>query len=559
MALNEMALNESRTAAGPLSLAGLVPRLLSLEETALFHLDGARLVRTPYPELHADVRRVQERLKSWGAGVGVRVGVWGTNSYSWIVHELALLDLGCVTVTLPVTEFAGSAPADLAERYGLELLLADNDLLSAEGAEPAEWAAPLNLDGAGLDGAGLDGAERVVAPREPAAPLDPDVFSIVFSSGTTGTVKAIQLSRVATEDCLAEFGEHHAFSPDDRILVGLPLSTFQQRIMMYCAIWYGFDSIVVEPSPLMFAVLKQAEPTIMGGPPAFYEILESRFSGRPAALKAVLRALSATIRTVLPASLRDAALRRVFAQAHDAYGGRMRLMLSGSAPLRRSTAEVFATVGLPLFQLYGLTESGFISWNRPDANRIGSVGRPVFPGSVRISPEGEIQVRWPRPQSPGYLGEPAEVERATYRPDGWIATGDLGRFDDDGFLHIVGRKKDLIITRGGVKIAPSPWEQQVLTDTAVAQAVMVGGEEPPYVGAVIVLRDHAGDDAAERVRRRIEELNRDAVPSHRVTRVVFTREQFTRENGLMTTTLKINRRAVAARFQTALDNGEDWA
>ncbi|TDB90327.1 hypothetical protein E1264_05445 [Actinomadura sp. KC216] len=549
-----MVLSESRTALGPQTLQDLVPRLQSLEDAALFHLDGSKLVRTPYPELHADVRRVQERLKAWGAGEGVRVGIWGANSYAWIVHELALLDLGCVTVTLPVVELAGSTPVSLAERYGLELLLADEGLLSeeggpGEGAEAAEWAAPMTMEG----------TDREIRPRERPEPLDPDVFSIVFSSGTTGTVKAIRISRVATEDCLAEFGGHHTFRSDDRILVGLPLSTFQQRIMMYCAIWYGFDAVVVEPSPLMFAVLKEAQPTIMGGPPAFYEILESRFSGRPAALRTALRAVSWTIRHTLPGSLRDAALRRVFAQAHDAYGGRMRLMLSGSAPLRRSTSAVFRTVGLPLFQLYGLTESGFIAWNRPDANRIGSVGRPVFPGSVRISSEGEIQVRWPRPQSPGYLGEPPEVEQAVYLPDGWIATGDLGRLDDDGFLYIVGRKKDLIITRGGVKIPPSPWEQQILADPAVAQAVMVGGEDLAYVGAVIALRDHAADAAAESIRRRIEEINRDTPASGRVTRVVFTRERFTRENGLMTTTLKINRRAVAARFQAALDAGKTWS
>jgi long-chain acyl-CoA synthetase len=528
-------------------LSDLVPRLERLTGSAIHYLDGAGLVRKPYPELHADIRRVQHSLKSWHVGSGTRVGIWGANSYQWVVHELALLDLECVTVTLPVAEFAEETPTALAERYELELLLADEDRC-AEETMPG-WLVPLTLDH-------QDRGE--VNLRERPAALDPDVFSVVFSSGTTGAVKAIQISRVATEDCLAEFANHHDFASDDAILVGLPLSTFQQRIMLYCAIWYGFDAIVVEPSPLMFVVMKQARPTIMGGPPAFYEILENRFRSRPAAQRLLLGAVSRLIRIVLAGRARDAALRRVFRQAHEAYGGRMRLMLSGSAPLRRSTAEVFDLVGLPLFQLYGLTESGFIAWNRPGANRIGSVGRPVFADSVRLADDGEVLVRWPRPQSHGYLKEPEPVQAATYRPDGWIATGDLGRFDEDGFLYLIGRKKDIIVTRAGHKIAPSPIEQRILVDPAVAQAVLVGGGDLDYVGAVVALRGHAGGDAAGRVREHIEQINAGLPEASRVIRVLFTREEFTRDNGLMTTTLKLNRAAVAKRYGSALDRGEDW-
>ena len=529
---------------GP-GVGGLVDRLAELTGNAIWHFVGTELVRRPYPELHGDVRTVRERLRRWGVGSGTRVGIWGENSYDWVVHELALLDLGCVTVTLPVAEFAAETPPALAERYDLELLLASPRHCS----EAPGWLAPLTLDGA-------PASAMKLRPAPP--PLGPDVFTVVFSSGTTGSVKAIQIGRRATDHCLAEFGRQYEFRPDDAILVGLPLSTFQQRIMLYCAIWYGFDAIVVEPSPLMFVALKQGRPTIMGGPPAFYEILENRFRSQPAVKRVAARTAAGLIRGLLPAGRRPAALRRLFRQAHEAYGGRMRLMLSGSAPLRRSTAELFTLVDLPLFQLYGLTESGFIAWNRPGDNRIGSVGRPVFPGSVTIAEDGEIMVRWPVPQSPGYLGEPPEVAAATYRPDGTVATGDLGRFDADGYLHVVGRKKDIIVTRTGHKIAPSPIEQEILADPDVAQAVLVGGD-PYQVGAVVALRVHAGEDTPEKVRRRVEEVNRTLPSASRVQRVVFTRDAFTRENGLMTTTLKLNRAAVARRFAGALERGETWA
>lgn len=530
-------------------LADLVSRLRLLPQHTISYLDGDKLVSRSYPELYTDIRTAQQRLRAWGVEPRTRVGIWGRNSYEWVVHELALLDLGCVSVTLPEAEFAHEDAAVLADRYHLELLLADST--HCVGSDEL-WLVPLT-PGAGDN----DKVELRPRPRH-ASDLGSDVFSVVFSSGTTGALKAIQVSRVATEDCLAEFSRNYDFKTDDAILVGLPLSTFQQRIMLYCAVWYGFHSIVVNPSPLMFLVLKQAGPTIMGGPPAFYEILENRFRAQPAAQQLVLRAASGLIRATLPASWAMVVLRRLFRQAHNAYGGRMRLMLSGSAPLRRSTAQVFELVGLPLYQLYGLTESGFIAWNRPGANRIESVGRPVFTDSVRIAEDGEILVRWPRPQSPGYVNEPVSVERATYRPDGWIATGDLGRFDREGYLYVVGRKKDIIVTRAGYKIAPSPVEQKILAEPAVAQAVLVGGGELEYVGVIVVLREHACDDGEKKVRRVVEKVNAEFAPASRIQRIVFTREPFTRENGLLTTTLKLNRRAVAQRYRAVLDSGQTW-
>jgi long-chain acyl-CoA synthetase len=384
-----MAPDEAAAAAGGQELADLVPRLAQLTDGAVHYLDGATLVRQPYPALQADVRRVQERLADAQVTAGSRVGIWGANSYAWVVHELALLDLGCVSVTLPVAELAGASAAQLAERYDLELLLADQDRYAAAGEPAPDWLVPLSLSW---------DDDRKVTLRRRAPALSPDVFSVVFSSGTTGAVKAIQISRAATEDCLAEFARHYAFRPDDAILVGLPLSTFQQRIMLYCAIWYGFDAIVVEPSPLMFMVMKQARPTIMGGPPAFYEILESRFTSQPAPLRAALRALSRIIRTALPGPAREAALRRLFRQAHDAYGGRMHGRAAALPALRAHGVRLHRLEpagGQPgrLGRQAGIRRLGADSWRRRDH---GALAAPAEPGLSRRARRGGVRRLPPR-------------------------------------------------------------------------------------------------------------------------------------------------------------------
>jgi long-chain acyl-CoA synthetase len=139
-----------------------------------------------------------------------------------------------------------------------------------------------------------------------------------------------------------------------------------------------------------------------------------------------------------------------------------------------------------------------------------------------------------------------------------VATGDMGRLDDDGFLFLTGRKKDVIITQSGVKVPPVPIEQRILAHRDVRTAVVVAGTASPGVWAVVALRDHSTAATVASIQRHIDEVSRSLDPSMCVTRVVFTRTEFTRESGLLTSTLKLNRAAVARRFGPALDRGDTW-
>lgn len=521
------------------SLGTLVEQLQQRSDLRITTWESGQPRERTHAQLYEDVRSAQDTLRSWGVTESSRAGLWGANTYAWVVYELALLDLGAVTVTLPLVELSQWTAEQLVEHYKLDLLLADAD---RHDQATLPCSATLTLADQSAPQVGHTDHTDVGA----------DVFTLVFSSGTTGAVKCIQINRAATERCLRVFGRDYAFSRDDCIFVALPLSTFQQRLMLYAALWYGFECTLVEPSPMAMVALRSAGATIMGGPPAFYEILESEFTRQRLWKQLAARGASRAL-GVLPSRAGSSLRRRLFARAHAAYGGRMRLMLSGSAPLRPSTSRVFETVGLPLFQLYGLTESGFIAWNHPKANRIGSVGRPVFDGSVRIAEDGEVLVRWPLPQSNGYYLEPDAVQEGAFRPNGEVATGDLGYLDEDGFLFLIGRKKDVLVLASGHKVPPSPVEQAVLACPPVAQAVLLTVLDRSALGLVVALHKGSGAEAGARVHRHIRDLASTEPNIAQVSRLLIVDDEFTRANGLLTSTMKLNRKAVEEQYGEALE------
>ena len=521
-----------------MELSRLAERLSELPGQAVSYYERATLVRKPYPELFAEVERFASRLRAAGLGPGACVGLLAENCYEWIVCELALLRAGCVSVCFSPEEFAHVPLAELGERYRLRLLIVSPKEL-ARRKEQHEWVCPLG-----------GGAE--IRPRdEPAGlPLDEDVFTLVFSSGTSGKLKCLMISRRGTEALIESFGGLYRFRPDDAILVFLPLSIFQQRWMLYTAIRYGFDLHLAEPGQL-FKALKEMRPTIIGAPPLFYEVFEKRFRGLPARKRFLLSAAGRVVSLVGYEPLRAALARRVFAPFHEALGGRTRLMLTGAAPTRRATLECFARLGLPLYEGYGLTETGYISLNLPGRNRVGSAGRLLSPGSVSIAPDGEIIFHSDKPLSRGYLFCDEQEQRRTYLDENRIATGDVGRFDEDGYLYLTGRKKEIIITQGGYKVHPESLEKEIEGTPEVSRAVVFGGGELAGLAALVSLQ--ARDPAAERrIHGVVDRLNRQLPPPARIAQLVFTATQFTAENGFLNRNLKVDRRAVFAAYRGEL-------
>jgi len=533
-----------------MELSQLASRLRELPDQTIIYHERGGLVRKSYPEMWADVERFIARLEAWGVEPGMRLGIVAENCYEWLLYELAVLKLGCVSVCFPTEEFASVATDDLAEKYALHLLFVSAKARSQR-SEERTWIVVLDRDDEVARRVRHPVGERSETNRDIFS-LDPDVFTLVFSSGTSGKLKCILLSKRGTEEMITAFGKHYAFKSDDGIFVVLPLSNYQQRLMVYTAIWHGFDLLLTDPLRF-FHGLKEMRPTILGGPPMFFETVENRFRSLPPTKRALLTVGGRIIHALRPAAARGYLLRKWFAPFHDAFGGRIRIMLTGSAPSRHSTLELFDLLGLPLYQAYGLTETGgFVSWNLPERNRPGSVGKLLFEGAVKLADDGEVIVRYDVPRSHGYLYCDEDDERQTYLSDNRIATGDIGRFDEDGYLYIVGRKKQIIITQGGYKIQPESLEREIEQAPDVARAVVFGGGELTGLVALVALRPESDGQAELRVRALVDELNHAVPAPSQIGRVVFTTTQFRVDNGFLTRNLKVDRRAVYEAFRQAL-------
>lgn len=501
---------------------------------------GTRFVG--WPEVLADVEAVAAHLRAQGVRPGDRVGVRGHNSYPWLVADLALLDAGAVPVAIPVPDFRGQPNAALADRYGLVAMLADRP-----GRSAADEPGVLSLERL------LELPPLPVRPDPPAPagqrlpPGDEEVFTVAFSSGTAGRVKCLLLAWPGVQALVEALSGAYPLRTDDRIMVALPLSTFQQRYLCYVALFNRCD-VVLTTAGHFLPALAAARPTFLLGPPSFYEFAETRYANLGARRRRVLEAAAAAGVVLPTAGLRRRWRRRVFRDVHASYGGAMRLMLVGSAPTRPGTLEFFDRTGFSFFQIYGMTETGYLTWNRPGADRRGSVGRASYPGTVFLGADGEVQIRHPWHLCVGYEGETAADVAVVFRGEQTIATGDLGEFDSAGYLHLRGRKKNVLVTTGGQKIQLEDLEAELGRAAGVGQAVLYETD-----AELALVAWYEGDPAA--VRRslgpRVEQVN-TKLSGTRIDRFALVEGVLEPGSALLNRNLKVDRAAVRAATEATL-------
>src|SRR5262249_6131807 len=263
----------------------------------------------------------------------------------------------------------------------------------------------------------------------------------------------------------------------------------------------------------------------------------------------------------------------VFAKLHAALGGRLQWAVSGGAPLSRDIAEFFDAIGIRILEGYGLTETcPVLTFNRPDRVKFGSVGQALPGVQLKIAADGEILARGPNVATRGYYNQP-EPTREAFEPDGWFHTGDIGHIDDEGFLFITDRKKDLIVTAGGMNIAPQNVENLLKTDPFISQA-MAYGDRRAYPVALITLnpdelRKFAQEqgiiatDATvlvkhpkviDRVQRTVEEKNTKLQSYAKIKKFRVLPEDFTQDGGELTPTLKVKRKFVTEKYRHELED-----
>ena len=534
------------------------------------------------------VRAYANGLLARGVGKGDAFAILAQNSLDWALVDFALAQIGAVGI--PV--YANSSPKDvaylLAHSEAVGIVCEDAEQLakveSATDELPRLEHVLTYHDLAGLAAHGIDFAlTHSSALDEATASIDEeDLYTILYTSGTTGPPKGCMMSHrnyYAMASVVDEMENHT--QPDDVMLLYIPLAHNFGRLMLLEGANVGF-TIALLGDPLRVAeAIPQVRPTVFPSVPRVYEKVYTAVTGKFDEATGLKRRL---IDWALPigrevsrlqsegkpipgglARRHRVADRLVFSKVRERLGGRLRLPISGGAPLARDIAEFFDAIGIRILEGYGLSECTTASnFNRPERYRFGTVGTPLPGFEVKTAEDGEIMIR-SETIFRGYLKDP-EATAEVLAPDGWLRTGDIGSIDEDGFLTITDRKKDILITAGGKNVAPQNIENDLKLSKFVSQALVVG-DRRPYVAALITLDEAEigqwaieqgidGDLASlsrdERVRELVQgivdDVNRERSRYEQLKRFIILPRDFTMDHGEVTPTLKLRRRTVSEHF-----------
>ena len=414
-----------------------------------------------------------------------------------------------------------------------------------------------------------------------------DLATIIYTSGTTGEPKGVMLTHSNIVTNLVDSSGHLSFAEHDIALSVLPLSHVFERQAMYMYLYRGMAVYFAESLQTIGPNLREVRPTILVGVPRIFEKIYDRIQERAAEAGKFAETMLAWSISVgreyakyklahRPVSLflklkHAIASKLVFSKWHSAFGGRIRLLVSGGAALPEDLGYVYFGAGIPIIQGYGLTEtSPVITTSHLDALRIGTVGTPIPNVDVRIAADGEIEVRGPNVMR-GYYNKPEET-RAVFTDDGWFKTGDVGALDADGYLTITDRKKELFKTSGGKYISPQPIEQAIKASRFVNQIVLVGAERK-FPAALIVpnweqlesycklkgIQVQNRRELCEHPRiidlleRQIDRLTPNLARYEKIKKVALLENEFTIEGGELTPTLKVKRRVIDQKYRDVIE------
>jgi long-chain acyl-CoA synthetase len=551
------------------------------------------------------VRELATGLLALGRKKEDAVGILSASRAEWVQADFAGFSAGCRTIPIYPTY-----PPDL-----IQYIVNDAGVKTLFVEDPAQLAKVLEVQGKmdgleqivvihgyqgepsshimtweGLRRLGRDQVERLksdLAGR--VAEIRPeDIATIVYTSGTTGPPKGVVQTHgnhMATLDSASKMA---GIQDRDTHLLFLPLAHSFARLESFIGVHRGLTTAFAENIDKLRDNLPEVKPHFICSVPRVFEkvyagVLARAEAGSPVKRKIFhwavgvgreVSKLQQARRPVPPglAFKHRLAHKLVFSKLHAALGGRLRFAVSGGAPLSKEIAEFFHAAGILILEGYGLTETcPSLTFNRLDNFRFGSVGQAQPGTEIKIAPDGEILGRGAN-IAKGYFKKP-EATAEVFLPDGWFATGDIGRLDDDGFLYITDRKKDLIVTAGGMNIAPQNIENRLKGDPFISQA-MVHGDKRPYPVALITLNPEElakfakaegildteptslakNPKVVERVSRSVEVRNEELQSYAKIKKFSILPIDFTVENGLLTPTLKVKRKLITEKYRETLDS-----
>jgi long-chain acyl-CoA synthetase len=542
-----------------------------------------------WDEAATAVEELANGLLALGLTKGDSFGIVGRTTPEWVLFDFALGSIGVVPAPVYPSSSAKDTHYVLDHSEALGALVEDDEQLAKirDGGDIARLQHVLRYDE--LDDLRAKGREFAAAnpsalAEASAAIDDEDLFTYIYTSGTTGPPKACMIRNRNYYDMVAKVDQVPSFiGPDDTVLLYLPLAHNFGRCLHLLAAYVGFTTAFCPDPTRVGEVAAVVRPTVLPSVPRVYEkvhtavlanfdeatgikrklidwsldvgkrVSELRQAGKP-----VPRGLAAKHRV---------ASKLVFSKVKSKLGGRLRFGISGGAPLAKEIAEFFHVLDIPILEGYGTTECTTASnVNMLERFKFGTVG-PALPGiEIRLADDGELLVRSSTVFA-GYFKD-EEATRAAVDEDGWLHTGDIASIDEDGFVTITDRKKDILVTAGGKNVAPQNIENDLKASKYVSQAVVLG-DRRPYVTALITLDEEeiakwagreasleelaAEEDVRTLIQGVVDGVNRDRSRFEQIKRFRILERDFSADHDEITPTLKLKRRVVQGHFANEID------
>lgn len=547
-------------------------------------------------EFHERVVSAAKGLIALGIAKGDAVTIFSSTRLEWGILDFALAAVGAVSVPIYDTDSAPQAQRIMNDS-AVKLAFADNrerfDRLDSVKDHCPALKQILMIEGnalGALEGLGVTVSDEELHERVATVRTD-DLATIVYTSGSTGNPKGAELTHknFVSITISASQALHEVVLDDHpRLLLFLPLAHCFARFIQYASI-ASDDGVVgyLPDTKTLLPDLRSFEPTYLLGVPRVFEKVYNAASHKAGAgwkgrlfVKAAeaARVWSRKEQAGEQHTFAEIAERAkyetlVYRTVRGALGPKIKYVACGGAPLSLDLAHFYNGIGLPMIQGYGMTETAApFAATRVTDNVIGTVGQPAPGSSIRISDEGELQVKGPNVFC-GYHNLPEKTAEA-FTADGWLRTGDLAEIDDEGHIVITGRIKDIIITAGGKNVSPIPLEEEIAKCPIVEHCVVVG-DQRPFIGALVTLDpeslalwlpahglstetpvDRLATNAAvrEEIQQYVDKANATVSRAESVRKFAVLDTQFTQENKCLTPSLKVVRPAVNRVFADVIDN-----
>ncbi len=515
------------------TLNSIISNMSTTSACLEYYQDGI-LIKRPFKHVYKDVLSCIEFFRKLKILKKSYIGILANNCYEWVVIDLACLAEGFISVPFDpngIYDFV-----ELIQEYKLSVLMTN----ISENTSEKKSIYPLN--------AFYKNEANSLGHIKPYEYKADDILTIKFTSGSTQIPKSIETKAKSADDSIASIQELFVHGSHDKIMVFLPLYLLQQRYWIYSSILYNFD-IILTSSILAIRAINDAKPTVIMGVPEFCNSIRLKFLR--SVEKSFISSVKLRIYKVLNLVSGGFLAKKIgYKPFKNFLGGKIKYIWTGSAASSIDTLYFYLQMGVNIFQGYGMNEICILSKNYLNNNKIGSVGKLLPNKDVIFDIDGQIFVKNYYEVNDRYYKCAFGDNENTFTKDGFVATGDLGFMDKEGYLYISGRKKSLIVLSNGKKIEPQKIENKLRQSKIIENCIICGTNHPYLVAVIQPISSHI---SLIEVKRDIEEINKQLNPEERIYNFHLTDQPFTIENGMLTSQFKLRRNIILKEYHNQIE------